>query len=364
MTDTSEAPQAAPERLRDRLLQAVERDFTGVSPLYARLAAGIAADPDLLALAAQIPPGQPLALMFLGAVHYLIAQRPDHPLAAFYPDLAGGPVAEGDPFPLFRAFCLDHRDALLQLLATRRVQTNEVQRCACLLPAFELVPRQIGGGQPLALVEVGASAGLNLLWDRYGYRYSDGTTIGDPAAPVQLACTLRGEHRPPLPATFREVASRVGIDLNPVDLHDPDAVRWLRALIWPEQMDRAALLDQAVAVALADPPPVLAGDALALLPDVFAAIPLDTTLCVWHSYTLNQFPQEARDRFNYLLAIESSRRMVFHIWMEGFPDRGLESSRFNYDRPHISRFIYLGGDRIGGIRAYCSPHGYWLEWLV
>ncbi len=353
MTGASEDPQVAHERLRERFLQAAERDFTGVSPLYARLAEGIAADPDLLALAAQAPRGQPLSLMFLGAVHYLIRQRPDHPLAPFYPDLADGTVAAGDPFPAFRAFCLDQRGALLDLLATRRVQTNEVQRCACLLPAFGLVADR-GGGQPLALVEVGASAGLNLLWDRYGYRYSDGTTVGDPAAPVQLACTLRGEHRPPLPSTFPAVASRVGLDLNPVDLRDEDAVRWLRALIWPEQKDRAALLEQASAAVQADPPLLLAGDALDLLPDVFAAIPLDTTLCVWHSYTLNQFPQEARDAFVALLTAESARRTVYHIWMEGFPG----------DRPHIRLFSYQGGERTEELLAYCSPHGYWLEWLA
>ncbi len=353
MIGPNEDQPATGERLRERILAAVERDFVGVSPLYARLAAGIADDPALLALAALARRGQPLAILFLGAVHYLIRQQPDHPLAAFYPDLAGDTLTAGDPFPPFRTFCLDHQETLIDLLATRRVQTNEVQRCACLLPAFGLVADR-GAGQPLALAEVGASAGLNLLWDRYGYRYSDGTQVGDPAGPVQLACTLRGDGHPPLPAMFPAVASRVGLDINPVDLRDPDAVRWLRAMIWPEQIDRAALLDQASAAALADPPPLLAGDALALLPEVFAAIPPDTTLCVWHSYALNQFPPEARDQFVALLAAESARRPVYHIWMEGFPG----------DRTHIRLFVYRAGERTEEILAYCSPHGYWLEWLT
>jgi hypothetical protein len=345
-------PQTPVERARERFARSVEQEFAGVSPLYARLAAGLAGDVALCALAAQARPGQPLPVFFLGAVHYLLRKEPDHPLAAFYPDLAGETVSPADPFPTFRAFCLEHQAALLDLLATRRVQTNEVQRCACLLPAFSLVAER-GGNSPLALVEVGASAGLNLLWDRYGYRYSDGTQVGDPHAPVQIACTLRGDRRPPLPAMFPPIASRVGLDLNPVNLRDPDAVRWLRALIWPEQANRAALLEQAVAGALADPPPLLAGDALALLPQVFAAVPPNTTLCVWHSYTLNQFPREARDQFAALLAVEATRRDLYDIWMEGFPG----------DRPHIRLLAFRAGERTEQILAHCSPHGYWLEWL-
>jgi hypothetical protein len=346
-------PRTPVERARERFARSVEQEFAGVSPLYARLAAGIAGNTELCTLAAQARPDQPLPVFFLSAVHYLLRREPAHPLAAFYPDLAGEAGAVGDPCPAFRAFCLEHQTALLHLLATRRVQTNEVQRCACLLPAFALAAER-GGNSPLALVEVGASAGLNLLWDRYGYRYSDGTQVGDPHAPVQITCTLRGEHRPPLPGAFPPIASRVGLDLNPVDLRDPDAVRWLRALIWPEQANRAALLDQAARVARADPPPLLAGDALALLPEVFAALPPATTLCVWHSYTLNQFPHEARKQFVALLAAEAARRDLYHIWMEGFPG----------DRPHIRLFAYRGGERTEELLAYCSPHGYWLEWQM
>jgi hypothetical protein len=353
MIEPSVEQRTPVERAQDRFARAVEQEFAGVSPLYARLAAGLAGDAALCALAAQARPDQPLPVFFLGAVHYLLRQEPDHPLAAYYPDLAGAAVALGDPYPLFHAFCLEHQGALVDLLTTRRVQTNEVQRCACLLPAFGLVAAR-GGGRPLALVEVGASAGLNLLWDRYGYRYSDGTQVGDPAAPVQIACTLRGAHRPPLPATFPPIASRVGLDLNPVDLRDPDALRWLRALIWPEQANRAALLEQAVAAARADPPHLLAGDALARLPEVFAALPLDATLCVWHSWTLNQFPRAAREQFVALLAAEAARREVYDIWMESFPG----------DRPHVRLLTFRAGERTEQMLAYCSPHGYWLEWVA
>ncbi len=213
-----------------------------------------------------------------------------HPLAHFYPSLSPVTPPAADPSEL-RAFCLEHREKILELISTRLVQTNEVRRCGCLLPAFMNVGQQ-AGGRPLALVEIGASAGLNLLWDRYGYDYGRGGGTGDPRSPVQIACTLHGDERPMLPETLPPVGTRVGIDLNPIDVCDPDAALWLRALIWPDEAGKAELLQQAIQVARQDPPRLLAGDALGLLPELLRTMPADQSLCVFHTHTMNQFPDE------------------------------------------------------------------------
>jgi hypothetical protein len=230
-----------------------------VSPLYARLALGIAEDPEVLAIAAPARPGQPRPNLFLAAVHFLLLQGVSHPLAGFYPSLAAAPAPTADPYPSFRAFCLGHAEALRQLIATRLVQTNEVRRCACLLPGFALVARR-GKHRPLALVEIGASAGLNLLWDRYGYEYSAGRRCGDENSPVQLSCSVRRKACPPLPTAWPAVASRVGLELNPLDVRDADAVLWLRALLWPDEAGRAEMLAGAVHIAQQAPPRLLGGD--------------------------------------------------------------------------------------------------------
>ena len=138
-----------------------ERECSGRGPLYERLSHAIAGDPDLLELAGQAC-STPVANLFFAAVHRLLFDRPEHPLAAIY---AGG---ERDPLPAFRAFCLEHRAALTGLLRSRRVQTNEVRRAACLLPAFGVVAAD-GPGKALALIEIGTSAGLLLNFDRYAY---------------------------------------------------------------------------------------------------------------------------------------------------------------------------------------------------
>ena len=130
-------------------------------------------------------------------------------------------------------------DRLAAVMAARRTQTNEPARCATLLPALAALP------QPLALIEVGASAGLTLLPDRYSYEYSsaqgsrrvDGT---DPAAPL-LRCAVTGPV--PVPARVPAVAWRAGLDLSPLDVSDPGDVRWLHCLVWPGESDRARRLD-------------------------------------------------------------------------------------------------------------------------
>jgi len=328
-----------------------ERECVPASPLYGRLAVGIAGDAELLAIAATAR-ARPVPNLFLAAVHMLLLQGNAHPLAAFYPGIVDTQaIPQGEPYPQFRAFCLEHAAAIEQLLATRRVQTNEVRRCACLLPAFGIAAQRLGD-RPLALIEIGASAGLNLLWDHYRYDYGVSGQSGSPSAHVRLTCELRGERTAPLPAPLPSIATRVGLDLNPIDVRDPDAALWLRALIWPEQLDRAALLERAIEVAQQHPPPLLAGDAIELLPSVLANVPANTGLCMYHSFTLNQFPSEARKHFMNLVAEHAARR-----------DLALIALEWHESHASVDLSIFEHGARADQRLAHCDAHGSWMEWL-
>src|SRR5687767_7873946 len=160
----------APSALAERFRRFATVECRGSSPLYERLALAIAEDPELLALAAHAPPGQPAPNLLLAAAHWLLHGERGAAAARFYGSLTETPAPPAGAAPAFRAFCLERADVIRDLLATRRVQTNEVGRCAYLYPAFGVIAR-LAGGRPLGVIEVGASAGLNLLWDRYGYRY-------------------------------------------------------------------------------------------------------------------------------------------------------------------------------------------------
>ena len=354
-----EHPSLSPDLL-DQLAQRFEWhakniygvDSTNSSPLYSQLSSAIARDPEVLSLAAGADLSQQVSNLLLGAVHFLLLSGLTSPLAKFYHSLSPHPRPREEAYPRFRTFCLEHADAIRQLVATQRVQTNEVQRCTALLPAFGIVAQR-AGSHPLALVEIGPSAGLHMLWDRYGYDYGQAGYAGSRPSPVQLVCTLQGRMLPPLPDPLPSISYRTGIDLAPVDVRDETAVRWLRALIWPEHLDRARLLEQAVAVARRDPPVIVAGNAADVLPEILPAVPADAMLCVYHSYTLNQCPAPVREAILDYLSNFAKERNFFRISLEWYSGQ---------NQPHLELFSYQGGLMRGELLAYCESHGRAIEW--
>ncbi len=322
------------------------------SPMYAELAAGVARDDELLALAAHRQRGQPAPNMLFGAVQYLLLQGVEHPLAVHYPILSGPEPPPGPAFPPFRAFCLEHREAVGGLIATRRTQTQVVRRCTCLLPALGLVHRDAGA--PLALIDIGASAGLNLNFDRYAYRYrragNEVLRWGTDAARVELEADLRGPATMPAPSPQIPVASRDGIDLNPIDLADPDELLWLRALIWPEHVERHAQLVDAAAELQDSPIRLHRGDASRDLPHLLDRVPAEAALVVYSTIALYQVPREGRRRIREALEARSRERPVWQVALEGVHPPSLTLTR------------YRSGSRETELLARASPHGWWIEW--
>ena len=321
------------------------------SPTYEELAHGVSTDDDLLEIAAHTQPHQPAPNMLFAAVQYLLLTGLDHPLAANYPIIAGRQRPLAPAFPHFRDFCLQHRERILELIATRRTQTNVVRRCTCLLPAFSIVCRETSS--PLALIDLGASAGLNLNFDRYAYSYQrDGRQIlrwGPDGARVRLEAELRGDGvLPSLPSAI-PVASRDGIDLDPVDLANPDQLLWLRALIWPEHLERHQQLIDVAAEFEDSDIRMHAGDASLVLPALIETIPLDHAMVVYSTIALYQFPRESRQRIADMLAAASATRPVWQVALEG-------------NDPELSITRYW--NRVGEteLLADASPHGWWIEW--
>ena len=341
------------ENLSNQFKYFSEKVYPGSSPLYQQLAARIVEDHEILSLASHSRKGELVPNLLFAAVHFLLLQGTTHHyLSAFFPSVSHPPSGNGDPYAYFRSFCLEKKDDIRHLISTKRVQTNEVQRCACLLPAFALVARE--SERALSVVDIGASAGLNLLWDRYGYDYGPGGKYGNADSPVQIPCTLRGQQKPRIPQVFPHVASRVGIDLNPMDVSDPEEMLWLRSLVWPEHTIRAELLQQAIGLAKQNPPRVIAGDVLDVLPDVLPELPDDSTICLFHSHTLYQFPQELRNRLSSQIAELSRGRNLFEISFEWW--RGKE-------QPLLELGRIRNGNREEEVLAYCNPHGEWLQWV-
>ena len=304
-------------------------EAAGVSPLYSELAGAVAGDADVLGFLGTLPQAKRQANLLLGALTFL----------------HGGPP--GDGAQLHR-WVLDDADRLRATMLARATQTNEAARCAALLPVLATLPG------PLALIEVGASAGLCLYPDRYGYEYSTGR-VGDAASPVQLRCTVTGDG--PVPAGVPEVVARAGIDLNPLDPADPEDVAWLQALIWPGMDERRDRLGAAAAIAAREPAEVVRGDLVEQLPGLVARMPADATVVVFHTAVLAYLPADARDAF-----VDTVTGLpVRWVSQEGVPV--LPGVRDRLPEPPAedeSRFLLaLDGEPL----AYTAPHGGTLDWL-
>jgi hypothetical protein len=303
------------------------QDAHGVSPAYERLSAAVAEDDELLALLDRLPPGKRQPNLLFGVVRFL-----------------GGPVE--DP-AAFRDYAMAYWPAIEAEMRTRATQTNEAGRCAVLLPALALLP------QPLALLEVGTSAGLCLYPDRYAYRYSyqNGEYAIGSGEPV-LECAITGAAPP---AGRPDVVWRAGLDLNPLDVTDPADVAWLDALIWPEHDHRRERLRAAAGTAATDPPLLVRGDLVDELPALAARAPSDATLVVFHTSVLYQVPAARREAF-----VELVRGLPGHWVANETPGVLPYDALPEPPSPALHNVLAVDGTPL----AWTRPHGQAITWFA
>ena len=251
----------------DRYARFARDEAPGRSELYGAWAQLVASDRDVQEVLARIAP-----------------QRRQPPLVFAVTRLLG--VGEPDA-ATWRDWLLAHADAVVAECGRRSLQTNEPLRCAALLPALSLIEG------PIALLEVGASAGLCLYPDRYSYRYRGAgaeVVLDPPDGPsaVVLECEVRSERMPAVRSP--EIVWRAGIDLAPLDPREPDTEAWLTGLVWPGETGRADRVRSALAIAAADPALRVAGDGVDLVVEVASAAPRDATLVVQTPGVLAHIP--------------------------------------------------------------------------
>jgi hypothetical protein len=301
------------------------REARGRSPLYEALAASVAQDEEIIAFVATLPKPKQQPNLLFAAAKYLL----------------DGPPSLGALRTLVR-----QETDLAQVMLARRTQTNEPARCATLLPALAQLPG------PLALIEVGASAGLTLLFDRYSYDYDGYMIAGSDRDAPTLRCALRGPV--PRPGRIPDIAWRAGLDLNPLDVTRDDDVRWLSSLVWPGEADRADRLAAAVASARRDPPPVHRGDLLTDLPALAAQAPAEATLVVYHSAVLAYVAAPDRDRFARTVADLAA------VWLSNEAPGVVPGLGFT---EFLEGTFVLGQDGRTPL-AFTDGHGAWLQWLA
>jgi hypothetical protein len=270
---------------------------TSGSPLYGRLLEGVGEDLRAGGVTRALLCGRPeepfasaLVLRFLGAVHRVVLDGRAPELAEHYPSVGG--TLDGDPVPAFLATVRRHL-AEVRRRSEDGVQTNEVGRSAALVGGYATVARR--SLLPLRVLEVGASAGLNLRWDHYAYDTGRGRPSGDPDSPVVFAGMWEGEP-PELPDAF-EVAERRGCDRHPIDATTARGRATLRSYVWPDQVDRLRRLDAAIEVARRVPAAVDEADAASWIADRLRAPTPGLATVVVHSIVLQYLDRPGRARF-------------------------------------------------------------------
>ena len=335
-------------------------DAAETSPLSAAVAVGLSAsDPALRAMeAAPARRRHPTAI--LAALHDVALAGCAPALAAAYAAADGDVAAEAAIDTL-----LEMTDAVLALAARRPVRSDETGHGAVLYPAVAEAARR-AGADAVGLIALGGAAGLDLTVDRVGITYSGGPSLGDPSSPVQLSCSTVGHT--PIPArSVPDVVARVGVDRDPLDVTDADDARWLRACVPADQPGRMARLEAEMALLATAPPLLLRGDAVDVLPDAVARVPLDALPVVTTAWALSAFPLERRLRFLHRLDEAAAGRTVAWVSAEGVgvapavPTLG-DRRAFGHSIVGLATFdrSAMRAEAVGR----CWSRGRWLAWLA
>ncbi|ALX67418.1 DUF2332 domain-containing protein [Microbacterium sp. XT11] len=319
------------DAVQQRFARFAREEAPGRSELYREWAAGVADDRAVRDVLARIP-----------------ETRRQPPLVFAVTRMLGAPLAG---YGTWRAFLLAHADAVVEECASRRLQTNEPLRLAPLLPVLS----ELCG--PLALLEIGASAGLCLYPDRYSYRVRGASgelrAAVDPVdgpSKVVLESTVTG----PLPEMrMPEVVWRAGIDLAPLDARLDADRRWLQALVWPGEARRAERVAAALDIAASEPALLLTGDAGDRLDELVAATPSDATLVVTTPGVLVHIPREPRAAL-----VRRLQELDAH-WLTIDPPALLDVWRPAVDAASWDGFVVALD---GGVRASADPLGRTWEW--
>jgi hypothetical protein len=290
-------------------------------------------------------------LRLLGAFHYLVLSETAPGLAALYPPAVQGP----DPGALGAAMAeaAEAHSGVIDGFMASPPQTNEVARSLCLVGGFLTVAAETG--LPLRCLELGASAGLNMNWDRYGYRFGDGAEWGDLGSPVQLQGDWTGG-APPRPAAAR-VIERLGCDEAPIDVRDPDLALRLQSYVWADQSVRMARLRGAIAVKRETGGTPVRADA-ADWADAHAHPAPGLATVIYHSVFLQYPPEAIQARIRAAIAAAcaagSAEGPVAWLRMEPDPD--------NLAGPMEVRLtLWPGGEE--RLLARVHPHGASVQWL-
>ncbi|MBX2873904.1 MAG: DUF2332 domain-containing protein [Saprospiraceae bacterium] len=330
-----------------------ERECRGKSPLYYQLAQAVAQEPYLLELAKHARARQPAPNLFFGAVHYLLLLDSSQRLAQHYPSICKE-VSKEIPLALFLDFCKKKEAEIIHLLRDRIVQTNAINRTAYLMPIASSI---FEDSSDLNLIDIGCSSGLNLNFDQYQYHYKGHGIIGE--GNVRISTDILEGTLPPFSAIVN-VNQKIGIDQNPLDLEIAENANWLKALIWPDLLERFERMEAAIRLAKTSSLSLLKASQISDFREVIDSIPQAEPLLVYHTHVLYQFSKTERLAFRALIDEIGVKRDLLYLAVEGF-------SIFDEILPLPKGVQIVASQYHGGIKTVrhfgqTDGHATWIRW--
>jgi hypothetical protein len=316
-------------RIASVYLAFAESEAHGRSALYETLAWGVAGDSISLSFLAEFPPAKQQPNLLFAAVKYLYGTPRD--------------------WSNFQGLLLEHGDEIRATMMARSTQTNEPARCATLLPLLARLP------PPLALLEVGAAAGLCLLADVYAYDYDGHRVLPTSLTPVPPPTFFCRANRVPLPSRGLEIIWRVGLDLRPIDVKDRGQIAWLEALVWPNEGNRLQLLRASLKVAYHYPLQVVQGDLRTDVRTLVAQMPEGTTRVIFHTAVLGYLSSPS-----VRSAFAQTMRDLDVVWISNEPPELLADVTPSLSKPWPPGLFLLSMNRQPV--AWTDPHGASLDW--
>ena len=373
-SDTLEfvSEREAIEEISDLFLFLADHDFAGYSPIYERLARSISTNHQVLEFVLQSASPNTrrgrVPVLFFAATHDRILANPSFEISKIYRG-----EFDADPLPPFLELLEREREAIVQNMCTRSVQTNEVGRSAAIALGLAAVEHN---DQNIVLVELGPSAGLNLFVDHWHIDYVRDDcivrTIGPANSPVQLTCELRGDLTPPA-TPMGTIDQRTGVDPAPIDASNAEQSRWLQACVWPGIPDRPERLAAALSVVSQHPPSLLKGDAVDDLAPLVAALPRSVLPVVLSTWALAYVSAEGRDRIlSELDALGRTRDLAIITleeprltpWIETPNELVAEYYEIGDGTPTVLGIRqWINGECFTNVLALCHPHVRWMRWL-
>ena len=205
--------------------------------------------------------------------------------------------------------------------------------------------------KPLALIEIGTSAGLQLFWDQYSYSYGTGEIYGNIHSTVHLKSEIKGDSQPVFLQQSPPVVERIGLDLHINDLNNEEDYLWLRSLIWPEHKERLEMFDNAAACVKEQSVKLIEGDGVSFLSEIVEQLPEDAVICVFHTHVANQIPENVKHKLVNQIQEIGAKRDVFHLYNNMW-DRDLHLDYF------INRKEYR--ETVGET----DGHARWFSWRL